>query len=173
MKKVLLILVIIHGLAHCASAQDSLRVTTNQALPSPDKALAYSLVATFLPIPFTGGFSLFIGPSIGYFYGECPGQGFKGLGIRLGAGILTVAGLVVNIGKNGSFENLEGNKTLGNAMMLAGGFTFIFSSIHDLVGIKKAIRNHNQARQNTIIRLIPSYIPNKKAGGLTLVFTFR
>jgi hypothetical protein len=99
-----------------------------------------------------------LGPSVGYFYGNCGSQGAKGIAFRgLTASATTIAVLLVLESGLGS-----GYDRIGSAILIGGiGAVYIFSnSIGDLRNVESAVRTQNSKRLATTVYLAPGISPS-------------
>jgi len=113
---------------------------------------------------------LIVGPSIGYFYGHCPGRGAQGLLIRavtLGA---TVA-LTVRTAENtdtGDFGTNIANAELAIAIGGVGACALIYEAIHDIGHVRSEVERRNSRIVTASFSLGPRYFAQNKAFGLQL-----
>lgn len=156
----------------------------NPLLKSEKKAFNLSLWGTLIPLTvgtaiaanvednfgapvflMTTGY--LVGPSLGYFYGERPGRGMLGLGIRL---LLIPVPLGTALGICG-WDCGPGDEAHDWAMVALGGGALLFASI-DILTVKGAVRKYNRSLQETGWILVPVYFGEHNAGGLQLRVTF-
>lgn len=114
---------------------------------------------------YLGGAGGLAGPSLGYFYGGQGGRGSSGIMIRM-------AGIGGAVGGFALALEEDGNEGLGLALILAGGSTFVVSTISDIVGVKKAVRKRNSRIQGASLNVAPLLAPKSKTLGLTLQLGF-
>lgn len=137
-------------------------------LKSEDTAMWLSLGSTLLPVAagavmiaasddesslntagaILASSGLYIGPAVGYWYGGASGRGWKGVGIRLGTGL--VAGLAITLictsGDCGYFDNDSGSTTAVSLVALAATGVILGSAIYDLAKVKSHVRKANEAK---------------------------
>ena len=151
---------------------------------SEGAALRYSLFGTLLPLgtgaimgaagEFDGSemvimaTGLVVGPSIGYFYGGCPGRGVAGIGTRIGLSAATAVGMCIAGSGGDGYGSLGGVVAVG----LAGSCAVALHALIDIGEVKGAVREHNCAWTQTPIRVVPAYFADSGAGGLQLQLTF-
>jgi hypothetical protein len=144
-----------------------------QELPAPnlkseDTALWLSLGSTLLPVAagtvmivaaddestlgmagaIIASSGLYFGPAVGYWYGGASGRGWKGVGIRLGTGI--VAGLAITMictgGNCDIFDDDSGAMAGASLVALAATGVILGSAIYDLAKVKSHVRRANEAK---------------------------
>lgn len=144
-----------------------------QELPAPDlksedTALWLSLGSTLLPVAagavmiaasdddsslntvgaLLASSGLYFGPAVGYWYGGASGRAWKGVGIRLGTGI--VAGLAITmICTSGNCDILDddsGAMAGASLVALAATGVILGSAIYDLAKVKSHVRRANEAK---------------------------
>ena len=156
-------------------------------LKSEDKALWLSLGSTLLPMGagalmvaasddgtsletvgallIGSGFNF--GPAVGYWYGGAAGRGWKGVGIRLGTGLLTSLGVLAICGGTGGencnvFDSDNGDSVAAaSIVMLAGLGVMAFSAVYDIAKVKSHVRkaNDEKRRQAPQLSLVPVVSP--------------
>jgi hypothetical protein len=141
---------------------------------SETTALMLSLSGTVIPVGLavaevfeprwviTG---IFVGPSLGYFYGGEPGRGLKGIAIRGGvatASVLVGAELGLDIWGDGG----------GWWVVLAGTAFVVGDAIYDVARVRSTVRKHNEKLQARSLGIVPTYPPDSDAPGLALQLTF-
>jgi hypothetical protein len=157
---------------------------SHQQPKSEEAALRYSLFGTLLPLgtgaimgaagEFGGseivimGTGLVVGPSLGYFYGGCPGRGVAGIGTRIGVSAATAVGMCIASKSGNGWVSLGGVVTVG----LAGSCFVAIHALVDVGEVKGAVREHSLASTKTPIRVVPTYFADSGAGGLQLQLTF-
>jgi hypothetical protein len=156
-------------------------------LKSENTAVLYSLLGTTGPLVITAAANgrsgigalafagLILGPSTGYFYAEKPGRALTGIGIRLGATGLMVAGVAVAfVGAEDIFsENPNtSNADIGGALIIAGGVILVTDIVIDIALVGHAVGDHNREMQRKAISIAPSYNPKLKMAGLHLGLQF-
>jgi len=139
------------------------------AEPSPRRASAISLASTLVPCAIgaasfvsdapeagwmLGAPAIMLGPATGYLYGGLPGRGLAGVGLRLGAGVLTVLGV-------GSMFDESSDSTGGAYVALAGAVVVAGSAVFDLALVGRDVRRKNLSRAVTIV---PWRSPSGAAG---------
>jgi hypothetical protein len=182
---------------------------SEQDLPSPNKALAWSLGWTLGPIAagaviwaaqkprhlteYNGGFlvwdhyedpdrtlplvlaatGIMIGPSVGYFYGDCGNRGSAGIAIRgIVAGVTIVAATAVENSYHSSgfmdFSGLEAAITAG----VVGCGIVVIDSIYDLCLVKKNVQTQNNRKLATRVNLTPGIASDGATPTLNLSVAF-
>ncbi|MGH8004970.1 MAG: hypothetical protein ACRECJ_09650 [Limisphaerales bacterium] len=153
-------------------------------LKSEKKAFNLSLWGTLIPLTvgtaigantednpglplFLMSAGYFVGPSLGYFYGERSGRGMLGMGIRL---LLAPAPLAAAFGICG-WDCGSGDEAAKWAVVAMGGGAFLIAGI-DILAVKGAVRKRNRSLQETGWILVPVYFAEHQAGGLKLQVTF-
>ncbi len=142
-----------------------IQVLTGPTPKSEDKALWLSLGSTLLPVAagavmiaasdddsslntvgaLTASSGLYFGPAVGYWYGGASGRGWKGVGIRLGTGI--VAGLAITlICTSGDCGFDDGGSAGAGLVALAATGVILGSAIYDLAKVKSHVRKANEAK---------------------------
>ncbi len=156
----------------------------NPLLKSEKKAFNLSLWGTLIPLTagtaiaagtedqieaplflMTAGY--LVGPSLGYFYGERPGRGMLGMGIRW---LLIPLPLAAGFGICG-WDCGPGDEAHSWAWVAIGGGAFLIAAI-DILKVKGAVRKYNRSLQETGWMLVPVYFGGHNAGGLQLRVTF-
>lgn len=102
-----------------------------------------------------------MGPSAGYFYAEKPGRALTGIGIRLRATSLMIAGAAVAMaGTEDIFseEPHNRNDNLAGTLFIAGGGILVIDSVVDIAGVGSAIKVHNREPRGKAISVSPLYI---------------
>ena len=112
-----------------------------------------------------------IGPSLGYFYGRCPGRGAAGIGIRLGIGALTALGTSAIIGGHEDPTTIS-DFVLVLAIVGIGGSMVVGDAIADMVSVKHTVSEANQKRLQSSISLAPGCVGQAKAPGMELTLRF-
>src|SRR4029453_17134477 len=125
------------------------------SLPLPGMAMALSMGATLIPVgaalgtghgaAYTAaGVGILVGPSIGYFYGDCPGRGITGIMIRGGA-TAVVLGLTLSAGEYGDIDNVPPGyiyAVLGAAILIGA------DALYDIGAVGENVRQRNQVRRS-------------------------
>lgn len=158
--------------------------TSEPQLRSESTAKALSLWGTVIPTTagllvgnsnhVAGGTLLIagmtVGPSIGYFYGNCPGRGAQGLMIRavtLGA----TTGLTALIAENtnsGDFGTDLAKAELAIAVAGVGVVILTYEVIYDIRHVRGEVERHNAGIKTASLSLGPRYFAHGKALGLEL-----
>lgn len=157
-----------------------------RGLPSPSKATTLSALSTVIPITAgfavwvtqeperdPGGYSsggrdpvlplvligsgLMLGPSVGYFYGDCAGRGAKGIAFRgLTASVTTMAiVMILESDPDVSYDAFASASTVG----IMGAAYIFSSSFRDLRNVERAVRTQNSKRLATTVGLAPGISP--------------
>lgn len=155
-------------------------------------AACFSVLGTFIPI-IAGAVALrgnsestvpivmmlsgvAIGPSLGYFYGGCPGRGATGIGIRVALGVLTAVGSTAayNSGnetiQSGEFMSQSASDAL--AVGIIGGAIITIDMIVDMASVKRSVREANQKLLQSSYSLAPTCLGQAKTPGLELTLRF-
>ena len=114
---------------------------------------------------------IFLGPSLGYFYGGEAGRGLKGIAVRgsvAAASLLVGAelGLEFNIFGTGDADDE------GWPIVILGAAFVTGHAIYDIAKVKGAVRKHNHQLQERSLSVVPTYFPDSDAAGLALQLTF-
>ena len=108
-----------------------------------------------------GAIGLYIGPSVGGFYGGCWGRGLLLTGLRLG---VTVAGGAYFL------ANDEKDNTVAGVLMLG---TLVGSAIYECATVKSAVRRRNAARlEKRGPNLAVAPFATARGGGLQVRLSF-
>jgi hypothetical protein len=173
-------------------------------LPSPNKALSWSLGWTLAPIAAGAAIwsmqkptvhtttyytssedpnrtlplvliatGVIIGPSVGYFYGDCGDRGSTGIAIRgIVAGVTIVAATAVENSYHSSgfmdFSGLEAAITAG----AVGCGIVVIDSIYDLCLVKKNVQSQNNRKLATRVNLTPGIASDGATPTLNLSVAF-
>jgi hypothetical protein len=106
---------------------------------------------------------MFIGPSVGQFYSRSIGQGFGGIGIRLGGALLSGIGIVM------AFEDAYcdsdagscGDGSAGSAVFLLGGLTYAGGVVYSFVDTHAGVNRHFRNKEiEGHYGLAPVLVPN-------------
>ena len=177
---------------------------SEQDLPSPNKALAWSLGWTLAPIAAGAAIwsmqkptvhtttyytstedpnrtlplvliatGVIIGPSVGYFYGDCDDRGSNGIVIRgLLVGATVAAASIAGQSQHSSgfmdFSGLE-------AAMIAGSIgcgIILIDSIYDLCVVRKNVQSQNNRKLATRVNLTPGIASDGATPTLNLSVAF-
>lgn len=135
-------------------------------IKDPDRTIPVMLI-------FSG---LLIGPSVGYFYGDCPERGTTGLLVRTGTGLATmmVGASIASSSRSDGFCDYSG-MAAGLAVGAIGTGVILIEVIYDLTKVKTHVANKNmqKARQaGTSLTLYPKYFADSGASGLELNISF-
>ena len=182
---------------------------SEQNLPSPNKALAWSLGWTLGPIAAGAAIwsmqkptvhtvrydeystyvysedpnrtlplvliatGVIIGPSVGYFYGDCDDRGSNGIVIRgLLVGATVAAALIAGQSQHSSgfmdFSGLEAAITAG----VVGCGIVVIDSIYDLCLVKKNVQSQNNRKLATRVNLTPGIASDGATPTLNLSVAF-
>ncbi|MCI0330501.1 MAG: hypothetical protein L0196_06055 [candidate division Zixibacteria bacterium] len=136
-------------------------------LKSETKAFNWSLWGTLAPsatlilLPV----GLWVGPSMGYFYGGMSGRGWIGIGIRTAGMAAAVPAFI---------SGWDGLNPDGAAQALATGGALLFwgSAIYDIATVKSAVRKHNRSLQEKALTITPAYFAQHGAPGLKVQVQF-
>lgn len=162
-------------LAVATQAQESGSGNLTYQPKSEASALMLSLSGTVIPVGaalaevvepgwvLTG---IFLGPSLGYFYGGEAGRGLKGIAIRGG-----VATASVLIGAELGLD-IWGGDTGGWGVVLAGTVFVVGDAIYDVARVRSTVRKHNEKLQAGSLGIVPTYSADSDAPGLALQMTF-
>ncbi len=160
----------------CMAQEDQPQPLPEVKLKSENTALLLSLFGTLVPYglvalsPQDRGLVVtclaagLVGPSVGYVYGGMARRGLAAILTRLaGAG-----------GLLGGFALLwgEGSGEFGIGLMIVGGCTVIASTLGDIAGVKRAVREHNRKVQGLSLNVAPILVPKSKTVGLSLQLGF-
>lgn len=187
------------GMRHVGGADS---MSAAQKLPSPGKALTWSLAWTLVPIvagtvmwnirdPHVHsshddheGFNpslplvliasgVIIGPSAGYIYGDCAGRGHTGIAIR---GILTAATIVTVKAVADSYESTGFMDFSGLEETITAGAVgcgiIVIDAIYDLARVQHNVQAQNNRKQATRIGLVPGFSPSSGTPTLSLQVKF-
>jgi|KBSSwiStaDraftv2_1062776.scaffolds.fasta_scaffold1093266_2 hypothetical protein len=127
----------------------------SDSLPSPGMAMALSMGATLIPIgaalttghgaAYTAaGVGILVGPSFGYFYGDCAGRGITGIMIRGGATAVGW-GVALAAGQYGDIDNVPPGyfyAVLGAAILIGA------DALYDMGAVGEKVRQRNQVRRS-------------------------
>ena len=158
-----------------APAWDSLERTTPARPADEAAAYAWALGATLVPIAMGGylanediaggvaGLMIFAGalggPSAGQFYAGSTSQGWGGIGLRAGGGLLMVAGIVEAIDDicfmGGAGEGCEGDGDDGTVLAVAGLMVAGAGTLYSLVDTHFAVRRNQAAWTAARLELAP------------------
>lgn len=175
-----------------AYAQDKNSINFDFKPRSETNALLWSLSGTIVPIyagtklTKNGGpgrllliaSGVLIGPSLGYFYGDIPKRGLRGVAVRSGVifGSFVIGGAIgldicISLFGNSNSEcNDDGWTVVG-----LGALFVIGHGLYDIATVKSTIQKHNlelMRKNQTSVTLMPKYFANSGAGGLELRVTF-
>lgn len=120
---------------------------------------------------------IMIGPSAGYFYGDCADRGVKGTMLRVGIGALTMmaASKVASAAETGEALDFSG-LAAGLAVGAVGVGIITIDAIYDIGQVKNTVENRNwklmRQHEQTSVKLFPRYFADSGAGGLQLQVTF-
>lgn len=176
-----------------ARAQQDNQESEIYTLRSENTALRWSVLGTLLPtitgtlivassaedgdnigtlrfagMLFTGG--LIIGPSLGYFYSNCPGRGLSGIGVRTMGLIIAAEGMAAGMG--GDIYGGEDFSGGAIAMTIIGGGIFVGDMIYDFATVKKAVRDRNRKSGLSSFYIAPAYFPKHNAAGVSVNLAF-
>lgn len=195
------------GGVHNTKGIDS--VSTAQKLPSPGKALTWSLAWTLVPIAagaaiwstqesehvteYYNGYEsndyykdpnrtlplviiamgVIIGPSAGYFYGDCDGRGGTGIAIRglvAAATVVTAAVVANSVQTDGwlDYSGLEAGLTIGSV----GGGIMVIDALYDLARVQHNVEAQNNRKLATRVGLAPGISVDGGTPMLNLCVTF-
>jgi len=135
-------------------------------LPSENTAFLISAGGAALGLFISG--LVFVGPSLGFFYGRCWGRGLAHVGLRFAAAIV-VAGFALSAELNDSGEETK------VALGVAGVCVYLGSVIWDLATVKKAVRKHNaavRARKGLDVAVAPFILAKAKGAGIRMQLSF-
>lgn len=170
-------------------AQDKTTFNLGFKPKSETNALLWSLSGTIVPI-YTGtkltenggpvrllliASGVFVGPSLGYFYGDIPKRGLRGFAIRGG---VMLGSLVVGSSMGLDicwcpFGNCNSDCDDDGWAVVGLGTLFVMGhALYDIIAVPFAVREHNISLQSTSLKLIPKYFADSGAGGLELQVTF-
>jgi len=132
---------------------------------SEDVALLLGIAVTL--VGFTGVLFplLFIGPSAGQLYAGATGYALRDIMLRVGAGAMLVAGIVLGMTEHHGPEpgGRRGTDGMGAAVAISGVILFGVSSVASILDGPARVREHNQA-----IGLAPSWtLTPTLLGGVT------
>ena len=153
-------------------------------LPSENTAFLCSLIGTVVPVGYgllargvSGGSSGYgngslyvawlgalVGPSLGYIYGGRAGRGFLSIGFR--AAVITIMAAIMM-----GYDEPWDNPFVG----LTGVGIFAGSALFDLISVKRAVRNHNdavRARKGMSVSVAPFVLRREKCAGLNIGLSF-
>jgi hypothetical protein len=147
---------------------------------SEGAALCWSLLGTVVPVVGTsvagGEFVLatagiFVGPSLGYFYGGETARGLKGIAIR---GCVATASLLIGAELGLEFDIFGTGDADDDGWAIVGlGAGFVMGhAIYDIAKVKSTVRKHNEKLRARSLGIVPTYSPNSDAAGLALQMTF-
>jgi len=132
-------------------------------LKDPDRTLPLVLIAT----------GVLIGPSAGYFYGDCADRGAKGLLIRgliAGATIATATSVAESV-QSDEFLDFSGVYA-GLAIGAAGAGFIVTDVVYDLCKVKPNVLSRNNQRLAPRVGLVPGFSPSSGTPTLQLRVTF-
>jgi hypothetical protein len=166
-------------------AKKSRTPSSTPQVRSESTAKALSLWSTVIPItagmvlgnndhtPVGGALILtgiIVGPSTGYFYGNCAGRGAQGILIRIATGGVTVAltfAVANSYDPDESFsEFAAGTMAIGVAGL--GTAVIMYEAIHDISQVKSEVRKHNAGISSMSLSVAPKFFAQSKAFGLEL-----
>jgi hypothetical protein len=162
-------------LSAAAQAQESASDSLAFQPKSEATSVALSVLGTVAPVGaalaktvepewvLTG---IFLGPSLGYFYGGEAGRGLKGIAIRGG-----VATASVLVGGELGLDVL-GPDDEGWLVVLGGAVFVTGHAIYDIAKVKSTVRKHNEEMQTRSLSIVPTYSRDWDAAGLALQLTF-
>jgi hypothetical protein len=166
-------------------AKKSKTPSSTSQVRSESTARALSLWSTVIPTVagmvvgghdkhVTGGALLItgmiVGPSTGYFYGNCPGRGAQGILLRACTAGATV-GLTAYLARDtdtGDFGDNIANAVLAIGVGGMGVGVLIYEAIHDISHVKSEVRMHNAGISSMSLRVAPKFFAQSKALGLEL-----
>ena len=156
---------------------NSAREETAYNVKSEHIALAWSLFGTLVPVTagilirdndlyegadgilIVGG--VIVGPSLGYFYGGCAGEGLLWLGIR--ACLISIPAVL---------RETSPNAEDGRAIFFILGLLAFTSAVADISQVEEAVRKRNQSMEKTTLTVTPKFFYGSKANGLELKIMF-
>jgi hypothetical protein len=163
-------------------------------LKSPGRAQGLSATCTIMPVAagimwassgqdsdMTGPAILLmsgimVGPSVGYFYGDCAERGAQGLVLRTGIIALTMAagGFAAD---HGSDAAMSYDGMAAGLVVAAVGFGVItIHSLYDIGRVRSTVENRNRKlmgqHQQTSVTITPAYFADYDAAGMQLQIAF-
>ncbi len=177
-----------------ATAQVNPLDTLSFRLKSPGRALGISGTCTIMPVAaglmwassgedsdMTGPAILLmsgimVGPSAGYFYGDCGERGVQGLALRTGIMALTMAAGGFAAGRGSDAAMSYDGMAAGLAVAALGLGVITVHSLYDIGKVSSTVENRNQKlitqHDQTSVTLAPAYFADSGAGGLELTVSF-
>lgn len=113
---------------------------------------------------------MIVGPSTGYFYGNCPGRGAQGILLRACTAGATV-GLTAYFARDtdtGDFGDNIANAVLAIGVGGMGVGVLIYEAIHDISHVKSEVRMHNAGISSMSLSVAPKFFAQSKTLGLEL-----
>lgn len=142
---------------------DSHGYLTRDYFKDPDRTIPVALIIS----------GVIIGPSIGYFYGDCSGRAISGIALRMFVGTATclIANAAANSGSHDEFLDFSG---LSKAIAIGsiGSAIIVLSAVYDLTRIRSTIKNHNEKASAAAISLNPIIFAHGALFGLQLTAHF-
>ena len=164
---------------------------TRLEVKSENRALAWSFFGTFAPILVGIGIGIsndlgevttdrvtkadmvvvlissgvFIGPSLGYFYGGLAGRGLLGISIRAGFGLAGLALAPATDDCGDSFICIPASVVIGTLGVAA-------STVYDIASVKRAVRKHNRSLGEKALVVTPAYFAKSGAAGIQMQIKF-
>lgn len=90
-------------------------------------------------------YGLYLGPATGYWYAGASGAAWKGVGVRVGISVITVAATaaICSGGGCGIFDDQDGAAAVAGIVGLAALGATAYSLIRDIAGVDGHVRRHN------------------------------
>jgi hypothetical protein len=127
----------------------------------------------FTPAMASGGLvltGLVIGPSMGYFYGDCPRRGLQGIGLRMAGLGLTITGIGTGMGWD--IFGREDFSTSALVMVFSGAGLLMGSMVYDIATVKRAVRRRNEEYHGSSVSMSPVFFSETGGVGVSLNLTF-
>ena len=110
--------------------------------------------------------TLLVGPAMGYFYAGLKHRAWSGIGIRALGVAAAVAGTAI------AYSEETDSPGLAAALLIGGGIVALYSSVYDVVHVKKAVREQNQKVGGASLNITPIVLPKSKTLGMQVQLSF-
>ena len=126
-----------------------------------------------LPVSILVGTGMIVGPSLGYFYGDCPGRGLLGIAIRCGiCGLTAVAANGIRQSDDGSHSTDDPSALMGYLAVFGVGVTAVtVDAIIDIARVRPVVRQHALSQPRAQVSLIPVVCADNRSVGCALAVT--
>jgi hypothetical protein len=119
---------------------------------------------------------IMVGPSVGYFYGDCPDRGAKGIMLRVGIGALTMIA-ADNAASRGSGDAFSfDGMAAGLAVAAVGVGVITIYALYDIGRVQSTVEDRNgkmmRQHEQTSVKLLPRYFADSGAAGFGLNISF-